>query len=652
MRILHSITSLLLGVIAAGAFAQSTNKPDSFDDLLLAARQAQSKNDYAAAANYYRRAVLLRNDIPELWANLGLMQDATGSYSDAIASFRKAEQLKPSLYVPNLFLGIDYLHLNRTRDAVTFLLKAESLNPSDPQALINLGRAYLSLGKFAAARDAYQRAVTLDPQNSSAWYGLGIAALKVVEANGRMLSAEGPDSAYAHALFAESLEEQGRFKQAMIEAQAVLAADPHFPCAHAQVGFLHLAQGQNGDAVRDFDAEGRSCSLADLGRARLRLDADGNTAALELLYTLWNQDPGFVQANFPAFSNGLDEKHRETFATFISQQGTSGAISPDLSAFLTATLRGLPQPVKESPVKPSKDSKTGPTPSVAAAEKDLAAGRYARCAADLANGPHEFAALRGNVTALLMLANCAYMSGNYALSASASDRATAQPPHELARLYWAIKANEKLAFVAFSRFEQLEPDSPKTHLLLGDIYRQRQHFEEAENEYTEAAKLAPQDPAPLYGLAFAYSQDSKLDQALSTVKSALVMSPDDADLNLLTAEILVAQHEWAQAESYLKRSLNATHALKPQMLPHAHALLGQIYAQTDRPQEAISELQMGLASDEDGTVYYQLARVYTRLGNKAAAQDAIVHVKELQQKRRERAVVAVQDSGAAIGDMP
>src|SRR5271156_3986682 len=167
MRILQSITLFLVWIMAAGAFAQSNDKPDSFDDLLLAARQAQGNKDYASAAGYYRRAVLLRGNIPELWANLGLMQDATSSYSEAIASFQKAERLEPSLYVPNLFLGIDYLHLSRPHDAISFLLKAETLNPSDPQASITLGRAYLSLSNFDAARSAYQRALTLDPGNAS-----------------------------------------------------------------------------------------------------------------------------------------------------------------------------------------------------------------------------------------------------------------------------------------------------------------------------------------------------------------------------------------------------------------------------------------------------------------------------------------------------
>jgi tetratricopeptide (TPR) repeat protein len=653
MRVLQSITGVLLWTMAVGAFAQSGDKPDSFDDLLLAARQAQSKEDYISAASYYRRAVLFRSDIPELWANLGLMQDATGNYSGAVASFHKAEQLKPSLFVPNLFLGLDYLHLNRTRDAIPFLLKAQTLNSSDPQPPLALGRAYSSLGNLGAARDAYLRALALDPQNSSAWYSLGIAALKEVDANGRKLSADGATSAYAHALFTESLEEQGRFGQAKTEAQAVLASDAHFECANTQLGFIYLAQRQYDDAAHEFSVDASGCALTDLGRTQSHLEQGDNSAALALLSDLWKRDAGFVRSQLPSLIDRLDAEHKDSFADFIRRQDAAGTLSSDLAALLSALLRGFPQSVKESiPAKASEEGRTVTMPEIAAAETNARAGQYARCVGALTNATDELGALRTSANALLLLAKCAYMTGDYNLSARASDLATEQSVLELPALYWSIKANEKIAFTAFSRFEQLEPDSPKTHLLLGDMYRHRQHLEEAENEYQAAAALAPHDPSPLYGLASAYSQDSKPDQALSTVKSALGMSPGDADLNLLAGELLVEQHEWTQAESYLKQSLAAAHPLKPQMLPHAHVLLGQVYAQTDRPHDAISELQMGLASDQDGSVYYQLSRLYIQLGNKAAAQSAIVHVKELEQKRRERAVVAVQDSGAAVSDIP
>ena len=77
------------------------------ESLLAAAQQAQAANNYAAAAESYKQAVKFRPDMPELWANLGLMQHQTGDYTAAIGSFEKANRLKASLYVPNLFLGID-----------------------------------------------------------------------------------------------------------------------------------------------------------------------------------------------------------------------------------------------------------------------------------------------------------------------------------------------------------------------------------------------------------------------------------------------------------------------------------------------------------------------------------------------------------------
>jgi len=653
MRTLHSITLLLL-LMAAGVFAQSDDKPDAFDELLLAARQAQGKHDYAAAAGYYQRAVRFRADIPELWANLGLMQDATGSYDDAIASFRKARQLEPSLYVPNLFLGVDYLHLNHAHDAVPFLLKAETLNSSDPEAPLTLGRAYLSLGSFDAARSAYQRALAIDPKNGSAWYGLGMVSLKEVEAQGRKLSSDGANSAYARALFAESLQEQSRFKQATTEVQAVLVADPHFLCAHARLGFLYLAQRQVDDAAREFSSETQDCPLAVLGRARLRLEADDDSAALALLSDLWKNDSGVVLTHLPFLVNDLDFTRKNAFADFVDRQSSAGGVPADLSTPLSAALRGTPQPMKDSVSTNSSEARKGEgIPSITAAQADAHAGRDGRCTADLTRGNRELSlsTLRGNADAFLLLAGCAYMAGEYSLAARASYLAATEPAHELAALYWSIKANEKLALLAFSHFEELKPDSPKTHLLLGDMYRQRQQLEEAEKEYKAAAALAPNDSAALFGLASTYSRAAKPELALSTAKTALNMSPEDPDINLLTGEILVEQHAWTQAEEYLKHSLNASHPLKPQMLPHAHVLLGQVYAQTNRPQEAIHEFQMGLSSDDDGTVYYQLARLYTKLGNKAAAQDAIIHVKELERKRRERAVVAVQDSGAAAADI-
>jgi tetratricopeptide (TPR) repeat protein len=630
---------LFLLAIPARGFGQQ-EQTEEFAALLAVAQQAQARNDYAAAADVYKKAVKLRSDIPELWANLGLMQNAIGSYPDAIESFRRATLLKPTLYVPNLFLGIDYTHIHRGQEAIPFLVRAEAINPRDPQAPLSLGRAYLSVGNFAAAGSAFRRAVALDGKNSSAWFAFGVAALDEVEADGRKLSAEGANSAWAKALYAESLQEQSRFKEAVSQEQAVLAAAPRFPCAHAQLGFLYVAQQQNAAAPREFSGESQGCALAALGRVRLRMDAGDNVGALAMLRTLWEHDPGFVRSHATLLTDSLVSERSAAFSAFLDQQNGARAVDPDLYESLSAALQGAPQPVDGFAL--SADAKSAEIHGNAqAAEADDREERYGRCAAELAGG-----IARRSDRDLLLLATCAFMTGDYSLSATASDLLATRSPHDMAALYWSVKANEKLAFVAFGHFEQLKPDSERTHLLLGDMYRQRQRFEQAESEYKTASTFAPQDPAPLFGLASAYSQDSKTDQALSTAKTALGMSPNDPDLNLLVGEILVSRHEWTEAEAFLNKSLDA----KPQTLPHVHILLGEVYEGTGRTQDAISQLKMGLAGDDDGSAYYRLARIYSRMGNKAAADAAIEHVKAIQESRRQRAVVAVQDSSAAMQD--
>jgi cytochrome c-type biogenesis protein CcmH/NrfG len=104
---LKSLLLILLATPKLG-FGQQGQTPQ-LSLFLTTDQEAQAKSDYAAvhSRGSLQKAVKLRSDAPELWTNLGLMLDATGNYPDALESFRRAILLKPVLYVPNLFLGID-----------------------------------------------------------------------------------------------------------------------------------------------------------------------------------------------------------------------------------------------------------------------------------------------------------------------------------------------------------------------------------------------------------------------------------------------------------------------------------------------------------------------------------------------------------------
>ena len=134
--------------------------------------------------------------------------------------------------------------------------------------------------------------------------------------------------------------------------------------------------------------------------------------------------------------------------------------------------------------------------------------------------------------------------------------------------------------------------------------------------------------------------NNNLPAAQQAAQSALAANPDDPDMNLVMAEVELGRHEYSNCRTI--PSQKGLHA-KPQMLPRVHALLGKVYAETDRPKQAIQELELGASSDEDGSIQYLLSRLYRQVGETRQAQVALDRMKAIKEKRRERGYKLVQD---------
>lgn len=600
----------------------------AFESLVAAAQQAQQAGDFAAAASHYKQAVKLHAEIPELWANLGLMQHNAGDIGGAIMSFQHANRLNASLYVPNLFLGIDLVRTGKAIDAIPFLLKAEKTNSSDPQAALALGRAYIAAGKFTAAADTLEHAVTLDPKLGAAWFTLGIAHLEQVEEDARILSTEGKDSAFAGALYAESLQKQARFGEAATLYKSLLNSEAQPPCLRSELGFALLREHDPAGAAEAFAGERTThpeCGLALLGQARMAIERGDQSDAGPLLNQLWNRDRGFLEKNAAVLIEGLPPERVSALMEFLSQHNE--IIPSDLSnALLTAM--GYSDRNSASHIEAPQSG------DVRAAEDLYRAGEFRSCSGRLEAKLPALSADR-----LHVLAACAFFTGDDQLTARAASALQAAQPKSLEALYWSIQADERLALRALARFQQLEPDSARSHLLLGDIYHQLDRHDDAQAEYQKALTIAPGDPAALLGLATAYLSNNNNDGAIETAKIALATAPDDPELNLILGEALLAKYDYAGAEASLRKALR----VKPQMQPHVHALIGKIYAETGRSGEAIEELKLAASSDEDGSIQYLLARLYRKLGNTEAANAALARMKTIKDRRRERGFKRVED---------
>jgi len=612
-----------------------------FESLLASAQDAQAKSDFQAAAEFYRRAVTLRPEIPELKANLGLMYYQVGNDELASDAFRQALRLKADLFVPNLFLGLELVKARRFAEAIPYFNHAALKKPSDVQVQLGLGQAYAGSGRTRLATAAYTRASQLQPGNSDAWYHLGVSYLEQVEADARILLTRHKDSAYVQALMAETFTDLRAFIQAEDAYKKVLAVRNPLPNAHAGYGFVLLNRHELAAAEMEFKAEvaeNPGSLVAKLGMARLHLEQGISEQAAQEVAEVWKNDHGFLRANVSLFGARLPLSKREELLGVLERR---------------QSVRDLPEPLVNLFRSPSSGDSTtssfssltesAPAPKArpagSSAQKLYASGRYGECSDTLASVARSL-----QVRELQLLVSCSFLTGEYARALDAAAKLAANAVTEVEGLYWETKSAQKMASYALARASATDPGSPKLHVLLGDVYRQQKAFPDAEQEYRKALALRPEDSGALFGLSLALLADGDSDGALSVAQAALTKDPEDPELNAVMGEILCARNDFSAAEPYLKKSLNT----KPEYISRVHALLGNVYAKTDRTEQAIAELKLGLSSDKDGSLHYQLARLYMKTGDSDSAKKAFEVSKRLQEQGLMRATVAMQqgeDSG-------
>jgi len=549
-----------------------------------------------------------------------------GKDQQAREAFRQALRLKPGLFVPNLFLGLGYIKEKRFSEALPFLKQAALSRPSDVKAAMALGQAYRALGKSRLAIASYRRLIELNPQNADGWFQLGVSYLEQVEDDARALLARHKDSGYLYALIANNFAEQKAYIQAADAYKKSLASPAFPPGTHAAYGFVLINQHEFPSAERELNAELASNSgslLAKLGMARLHIEQGAASEGVSQLADIWKTDAAFLGGNAPLLITGLSAPKLSQFQQSLENAISNGSVPPDLASLLQS----------KAPVATSAKDPQRPMPAGQTAASLYTNGKYGKCTDLLAS---QFPRLQK--TEVKLLARCSYSSAAYQNAFRAAQTLALKPETEAEGLYWETRSVQKLAGEALARASELNSDSPMLHVLLGDVYRQRKYFPDAESEYRKALALKPEDDGALFGLSLTLLADGNKDGARELAEASLRKSPDDPEFNAVMGEILTAQHDFSGAESYVKKALNT----KPELVPHVHALLGRVYSETGKTDQAIAEFKMGLPDDKDGRIHFQLGRVYLKLGDRESAQKAFEVSDRLRREGLTRAEVAMQ----------
>ena len=608
-------TAVLIFIVAStSALGQSLGS------LLADAAQAQSHNRLQQAAEDYQKALHLSPQSAEIWSNLGLVQYEQDHYQSSVKSLKKSILLNPSLYAAQLFLGIDDVQIKMPEKALSHLLQAEKLNAEDSLLWSTLGDVYTQLNSPELAAQAYSKAIALRPANGQAWFKLGIARISEVNQDSQRMAKDYSGSAYAKALLAHSFFEDGRYGKALEQYQKIVLLQPAPPCMRAQFGFALLHEKELQQAENEFERavkEDTPCSLAILGQSSLSVILQKNAYALHLLKILWQKDQNFFVVHLSIFLSSLTPVQLKSFQAYLQQTDVKNSVPESFYRLLALSLSG--QALNSPVLQEESENQHG-----ISGREEYEAGHYSACAHILKASLPTL-----GFSSLNLLSTCAWYSGDYKLASASAARMKELAPNSVAALYWSILSNDELAYSALSRYEQMYPDSARTHLLLGDIYRQRQQYNKAEAEYRSALTDAPDAVAALYGLAESYLDDDDISDALQMALQGLRLNPEDPELDLLAGESYIQNHQFVQAEPFLIKALKA----EPRMLPYVHLMLGEAFEHEGKTLAAIQAFKQGLAADEDGSYHYQLFLLYRKSGDEKDAASALKETEQIQRRR-------------------
>jgi len=620
IRLAARIAYLLLLLLSTGnAFGQS-----DFESHLADAVNAQSAGNVSAAIAAYQSALVIRRDVPEVWANLGLMQHQAGDHAGALESFKTAYQLQPKLYVPLLFLGIENLQMGDRTEAVRYLSMARQLHPNDFEIYMNLGRAYFGLKQFENASVAYRQATELDTKDGEAWYRLGITYLEMSETASGDFADLNRQSPFFQRLDAEALSDQDKLAEAAEAFRKLLSSPTSPPCTRSSFGLVLLRRAESAQAQSEFqqDLKQGGCSLAQLGLTRLAIEKGDTDAALKSLASLWVIDSGFIRAHVSELTRGMTPEQIKILDDALAQPEIP-TLPPEAISVLRLSLRG--GRTLSTLADRSENQASLKTVAPHTSQEYYIRGEYAKCAKSLLPAMPSLSNEK-----LSLLATCSFFTGDFKTTLAAAKKLRLSPRAGEESLYWSILAEQHLALLALAYAGEVEPNSIRLHELLAESYRDREKYADAEAEYKVALSLDPKEFAALVGAATNYLQELRIDLAHEMIQNALAQNPSDPEANYIMGEVLFAEHKYSDAEPYLKAGLTA----KTELIPRIHALLGQVYASQGDTKRAIDEYKLGLPSDDDGSVHFQLGRLYQRVGETKLAAEAFADSKALNQRRR------------------
>ena len=206
----------------------------------------KGKHDKAIKA--YRSILRTRQDLPEVYFNLGIAYFQTKQYADAISAFESALKIKPDYPKAAYQLGKAFEAIDKKPQAQLMYTRALQSDPNHFDAMIPLATLYAAENHFDEAIKIYKKAAHLQPKNAQLLIDLANALNSVHRTEEALewyfnlldLIPGNPSVLYN---IAYTLKKLNRLEEALPYYRRVLEINPNHTEAHFSYGLALLLTG-------------------------------------------------------------------------------------------------------------------------------------------------------------------------------------------------------------------------------------------------------------------------------------------------------------------------------------------------------------------------------------------------------------------------
>jgi len=562
-----------------------------------------------------------------------------GQYIKAEKDYREVLRLNPNEPAALSQLGGLYLEQGQMLQAYPLLKQATDLNPEDVELQLKLGEAALSLRQLADARESAQKVLDKKPGDEAALLLLVDTAvtpddIRETQRSIERLRGNDKDRASYHLVLGILEFRLQNDARAESEFKSALQLDPKSSGAYAALGRLYWSRNDVKAAEEAMKTAAELSPLQSPMQLRYldfelrngRLDAA--KALLERINSKYPEYlPGRVYLMKMACAERVDEDCAKRVRDILVQdpinfdaqfqdsvlnlvKGDTAKAVKQLE-YLNDTYRDKPEIMYQLALAYlAFAADAGPVQARGAVDK--AASRLSEA---IKVNPH-FAA------AILTYAELQIRSGNAGSVIDSLTQLIKEQP-QIANAYFLLTAayramhKEEQALAVMRQMTTQFPNDPRPRFSAGSILLALGQLAEARSEFESSLAIAPEFLPATEALVNLDLADKQYTAAMDRVQKLIEKNAASAQLWGLRGKIYLAQKDNNHAEADLLKAI----ALEPKLEP-AYLLLAQLYASSNRQDQAIEALSGFVAKNHSVPALLQLARIYEQVGNFPAARDS------------------------------